>query len=175
MPGTQWILALGYLGVYTTLEDSTYLAAAREALEEAQEGLEATGLGIAAMPVILSGGRVLMMEGDYQQAAAEFERCVGISYPDEEARHELFLGLARSHRKLKELDQAESWVQRILDVAPLAPRALAEAARIAWARGNHAEARETMHRALDVWQVADPGFVYAERARETLAGWDRVS
>ncbi|MCK4414224.1 MAG: protein kinase [Candidatus Eisenbacteria sp.] len=172
LPGTSWILALGYLGVYTTLEDPAYLEDAREALERAQQGVEATGFELAAVPVILSRGYILIMEQNYRQAIAEFERSLEISYPDDEAKREAYLGLSRCHRNLGELEPAERWIRRILDVDPREPRALAEAARIAWARGEHDEARAVMSRALEVWQVADPGFISAERARATLARWE---
>ncbi|MBD3236891.1 MAG: protein kinase [Candidatus Eisenbacteria bacterium] len=174
-PGSHWFLALGYLGVYTTLEDPTYLGDAREVLDQAQVGVEESGFEMLAMPVILAGGWLLMMEENYRQAAAEFERCLEISYPDEQARREAYVGLARCYRNLRELDRAQLWIRRVLDADPREPTALAEAARIAWARGDREEARATMRRALEVWEVADPGLLSAARARKDLAEWDEPS
>jgi len=170
--GFHWVLSLGVLGIFTTLEDPAYLDEAHAALEEARRGVEATGIEMAAMPVIMAAGQILMIEGDYARAIPELERSITIAYPDEEAYRGAYLALARCYRELGKPDEAESWVRRILDVDPLEPRGLDEAARIAWARGDHETARATMRRALEVWEAADPGFIFAARARQTLAEWE---
>ena len=76
--------------------------------------------------------------------------------------------IGRCYRLLGDFDMAESHLLENLARDPYDPMANLELGRVYSESGQHAEARERLEIALEVWADADPGYEPAREARAIM-------
>lgn len=174
-PPFDVLLPIGYLDLYLELELADSIEATLPGLDSL---IEAFGLRELHGLRAFAQGRVLELRGDCEQAIVSYERVMELN-----ARNVgTWEDLGRCHRKLGELDTAESQLKRLLAVHPYHPRGNLELARAYVQAGELESARRHLRAALETWAEADPGFEPAREARrelealssDPLGGADRV-
>ena len=113
-------------------------------------------------------GAVEMMVAALEQHAASVQ-----SIESEEDRVPMLVWLASFHRRAGQLREADERLQQALAVFPAHPLANLEQARLARARGDASDARDSLQRALAVWEAAaaaDPPFLEARALEAEFDG-----
>ncbi|MGD8700577.1 MAG: tetratricopeptide repeat protein [Gemmatimonadales bacterium] len=156
------LLALGELGVAIELDDTA-------AIERASAGMDTliSTLGLESLrPRALYGrGYLLELRDDCDQAVIAYRRALELAPANVAINYDI----GRCYRQLEQLDSAQHYLDRVLEVEPFAPMSSLEAAKVSAARGDTAGALEHLDRALRVWERADPDYAPAREARELQA------
>lgn len=160
-PPFDVLLPMGHLDIYMQLELADSIEATLSGLDSL---IEAFGLQELQAFKVYAQGRVFELRGDCEQAIVSYNRVLEL-----DGRNVgIWEDLGRCHRKLGELDTAESQLERLLAVHPSHPRGHLELARVHVRRGEPENARRHLRAALETWAEADPGFEPARQARREL-------
>jgi tetratricopeptide (TPR) repeat protein len=153
---------LGEMDIYLALEDVDGLEATLPAVDTAITTLQYEFL----RPALLAAqGEMHFLKGEYREAIQAFEEQRRLAPASTSIPREL----GRCYRELGEYDQALSHMNGVIAVSPFGPRTNYEMALTYEAVGRTEEARVHLDRALTVWAEADPGYRWAQRARDALA------
>lgn len=153
---------LGEMDIYLALEDADRIEATAPAVESFIETLQ---YEIVRPALLAAQGEAKALRGEYREAIQFFEEQRRLA-PN---RTSAIRNLGRCHRELGEYDQAVAQLQEALAVSPSGGRTNYELALTYEAMGRMEEARTHIGRALEVWAEADPGYKWAQRAREAAA------
>jgi tetratricopeptide (TPR) repeat protein len=153
---------LGDMDIYLALEDADGIEAAVPAVEEF---ITAVQYEIVRPALLSAQGEAKALRGEYREAIQFFEEQRRLA----PARNSPIVALGRCYRELGEYDEAVAHLQDALRVSPFSARTNYEMALTYEAMGRREEARTHIDRALEVWMDADPGYRWAQRAREAAA------
>jgi len=150
---------LGELDIHRTLEDADAIEATLPAVEAFITSLQ---YEIVRPAVIAAQGEAHALRGEYREAVQRFEEVQRLA----PSNTSISMKLGRCYRELGEFDRAVSFLQEALTISPYGARNNFEMALTYEAMGQAEEARTHLDRALEVWADADPGYKWAQRARE---------
>jgi tetratricopeptide (TPR) repeat protein len=153
---------LGEMDIYLTLEDADGIEATLPGVEAVVTNLQ---YEIVRPALLAAQGEVKALRGEYREAIEFFEEQRRLA----PANTSIPRALGRCYRELGEYDQAVAHFQEALAVSPYGPRTNYEMALTYEAMGRREEARTHIDRALEAWADADPGYKWAQRAREAAA------
>ncbi len=162
LPPFDKVVALGYLLMYTKLEDAEN---AEKKLVESEAFLQASGFGFAKILMAFSQGRIYEIREQYKEAIEKYKEYLKMS--PERTFANTYIG--RSYCKLGEYAEAEVYLQKRLKIFPADPVAHYELALVFAEQGNSGKAIEHLKTALKTWENADPEYKPAKKAREKLA------
>ena len=154
--------SLGQLQLALALEDPDRIDSA---VVVAEQLIEQFSFHILQASVVSARGRAQFLRGDYEGAIESWEelrRLQPSSWPA--LRH-----LGEAHRGLGNRERAEALILEAQRIAPAAPRTHYELALVYADMDRTADAVASLRRALAVWDEADPGYIWARRAREKLS------
>ena len=152
----------GYLWVYLELEDADN---AEQALADVEAWVEREEVANWRDDILRSRARIFELRGEYAEAVESYSRSLELSPQSVYLRRHL----ARCHRQLEQLGEAETYLQEHLEVTPFNPDAHYELARVYDDMGDRDSALEHLRIAVDVWSEADGEYEPARGAREMLA------
>jgi tetratricopeptide (TPR) repeat protein len=151
----------GYLWVYLELEDAEN---AEGALADVEAWVEREEVANMRDDILRSRAKILELRGAYGEAIESYEESLELSPRSVYTRRHI----ARCHRQLGQLEEAETYLQEHLVVTPFNPDAHYELARVYDDMGDRDRALEHLRIALDVWSEADEEYEPAQGAREML-------
>jgi tetratricopeptide (TPR) repeat protein len=154
--------ALGEMDIYLALEDPDAIEATLPGVEHAIATLQ---YDFVRPALLAAQGEAKALRGEYREAIQFFEEQRRLA----PARNSPIVALGRCYRELGEYDEAVAHLQDALRVSPFSARTNYEMALTYEAMGRREEARTHIDQALEVWMDADPGYRWAQRAREAAA------
>jgi tetratricopeptide (TPR) repeat protein len=158
-PPLDGMAPLGDMDIYLALEDADGIEATIPAVEEF---ISAVQYEIIRPALLAAQGEAKALRGEYREAIQFFEEQRRLV----PARTSPIRDLGRCHRELGEYDEAVALLQKALRVSPFSARTNYEMALTYEAMGRLDDARTHLDRAREVWAEADPGYKWAERARD---------
>jgi len=161
-PPFDGLAPIGELDIYMALEDPDGVEATLPAVEAFITNLQ---YEILRPALVSAQGTAHELRGEYREAIVSYEEEQKLAPSSTTVSRRL----GRCHRELGEYDEAVSLLQEALKTAPFGPLTNYEMALTYEAMGRLDEARVHIDRALDVWADADPGYKWAQRAREAAA------
>jgi len=155
---------LGSMYAYLELEQAD---SAEAALKRLTRFIDAYGTEALRGDVYFAEGRIAEIRGDYRKAIERFEQQAAVNPTDPG----VYLDMGRCQRKLGENEKARTSLMKMLKIYPNHADALYELALLDADQRKKTEALESLHKALTVWENADPVYEPARKAREKLAEW----
>jgi FimV-like protein len=162
-PPFDLLSAIGELSVAMALNDADRIEAALESAEQMIAGL---GFEFFRFAQIRGSGRLLELQGDYQQAIVSYERALSLQPTSTHINNDI----GRCQRLLGDLEAAEASLMRRLKVRPYSGLTNLELAKVYIDMGDRDRAIEHLETALRVWENADAGYERANEARQLLNG-----
>ncbi len=161
-PPFDGLLAFAYLEIYQGLgnKDETQVW-----IDRLDTAINALGLEVLDVILLLGTGRVAEMEGDCSGAIASYGKVVELTPNARTAR----VWTARCQLALGDLSAAEATLLEILRVTPAYPKARFQLSLVYQEMGRTDDAIGQLQAALEIWKDADPEYIPAQEARAKLA------
>jgi len=156
------LLAIAYLVIYQDLEDAEKT---RDQVERLQTVIATFGFEAMRSVVYMGIGRLAQMDGDCEEAIANYNKVLEINPNDVTMR----LWVSRCQLELGDPEAAEASLLEVLRIIPALPDANYQLGLVYEEMGRADEAIAQLEAAVEIWKNADPEYIPAQQARSKLA------
>jgi tetratricopeptide (TPR) repeat protein/predicted Ser/Thr protein kinase len=172
IPELKRFVDVGYLMVYSTMDDSTQVDVYDTKLAGFESYVNDMQLEMVRWAVHACRAMSQEWRGQFTEALQSAQKALEIM-PQGQTEQTSWLrcGAARYCRELGRFEQGLTFAQEILATEPFNPMAHYEVARIYYEMGRKDEAVNHLNKALYVWENADPPYKPAQQARALAAEW----
>jgi len=157
--------SVGYLKIYQLMEDKEEL---QESLQDVEQLIELFGLEMLRSAVFAAKGKLMELSDEYEQAIEMYQKELELDPADIEINRKIGI----CYRELEDFNKAEDHLLKVVNVYPYDPITHYEIALLYHQEGKQDKALEHMKIALDIWDNADPDYIYAQKAKAIFQNWD---
>ncbi len=155
----QKLVSLGYIQIYTALQDTANL---RSAMKNFEEAIRIFGQYSKRKYLYQAEAEIAEAQGNYINAIMNYQK--KLNYDPNDVR--IVTDIGRCYRHLGDLNKAEEFLQNTLSILPYYPQAHYQLALTYQQMGKPSLALEHLETVQFIWQNADSSYTPALNARQ---------
>jgi len=164
-----------YICYYIWLEDPENAWVLEQEVEKVEPFIKEANREIEQPYIRFARGKVNEFRNEYTMAISNYEKALPEMRLPTYYKSFIKTQISKCYGKLNELKKAEASLQATLVFEPFFPNAHYELALAYHEMGKKEKALKHLNTALKVWEEADAEYKPAQKAREKLAEWEKVT